>query len=1294
MKHTLKIIALILVVLVLTLLGTVLAALKVNAVHQFAISRINAEIPGTLSLGRLRIFIFDTRVEILDFALDDSSGKRLARFDNLTVDMSSLALLRNNYVVENAELENPEIILQMDSGGELSLVKALGLNQKPAQKKQTTPPDTSKPFPLEIQNLVLENANLQFTTPKDDLDIEALGITVKGKGNTISPFAEMHLALDSASVERGGEYLPVESLSLVARMLQMNLDTLDLELSTGSSSLTIRGSADSLASNPVLNIASTADFDLWEIAAVAGLKEQISGMTKFGMNIKGPLADPNLNLDLTYNGGAYGEYPVDTLFLKALLKDRVLTVAPLHLIAENGNLDVNGRVDMRQVFPEGLLDTPSSPHHLRYDLAVSGKSIPLTDITPGLSGTAAVSLSLDGQGIDPDSMEAKLHASADMASFKLKNSPIPADAEVTCSAAVSKGKALVHLLTGSLGEASVLLKGEYGISSERIDADVNVSAPDLSKVLTFAGIDKTSGSTQIDASIAGNILNPQARINLDASTIQHDSIRIGDVSLLADLSNGTAYVDSLAVENSNSSLHASGQARILDNGTFVPVEKMFFSLNLSSPSLALEDFMNSVKGRVALDADVKGTVENPNGYVKLSASDLVAGGQTISEVDFDARLDQQRMNIVSSSVLVAPGEKLNITGWASIKDSFSIALSSPGISLTTINALKSQGPVNGIFSIDVQAEGTYSDPDAAGQLAVTDILYEDKPLDDLNLDFRLKNEQITLDGNVGGNLQASYNLESRFFTADLEFDNFTLTPYLALSGQQLEGILTAALSASGSIDSLSTVIADLNLNQLRLGYQNKRIVEARLHGSLKDGNYSIPDISLTMDEGGFLSGNAQGNLKNIHEIALKGDIPLSVAQNFTTDLDEIEGNVRINGVMKKIPHQTDLSAQLFLSDIGLTLPGLSQRLHSLNGQILADQSGIRVAQLRGNLEDGVFNMNGNMNLVDFAPSDINADINFEALPVSVPDMLDLVLDAELRVGGTPDTTRVEGDVTLLDGLYYQDVEINPFAGIGKRTRELPAPSPEITFPYLRNMIFDIAVKAQSPFRVDNNLAKLTIAPDLMLRGTLENPSLNGRANVEEGTISYVGRTFSVQRGVVDFVDPYSIEPEIDILGSVSVEERTIRVLANGELDDLRFQLSSDDPTLADQDLLSLLVLGKTTAELQGEGESEEKEQTNQQIIASLIASTLGEEIKTATGLDTLSVETGDEDDQDSDRIALTLGKSITNRLNTLYTVESEDGEIVQRATAEYRLFNNLSITGFRNTRGIYGGELRLIWELR
>ena len=630
-----------------------------------------------------------------------------------------------------------------------------------------------------------------------------------------------------------------------------------------------------------------------------------------------------------------------------------------------------------------------------------------------------------------------------------------------------------------------------------------------------------------------------------------------------------------------------------------------------------------------------------------------------------------------------------------MKDSFDVVLSTNGIHLNTISALAAVDSLQGVFNLNLQAGGTYTNPEAHGKLAAGGISSGALALDDIGLRFDLQDRQIMLDGKALGDIHARYNLDTRAFAASLAFNDLLLTPYLALSGQDLNGRLTAAVNVSGNTDSTENISGKLQIASLIIGYKDIRILETHeLSASMEKKRYSVSEFNMVLADGGSLRGRAQGLIEGPHDVMLSGTVPLTVVRHFSQDLPDIEGSVAIDASLKGTPEKPDLRADIQLRNIGMSVPGLSQKLHSLNGHIFASPEAVHIESLQGNLDDGVLSMNGELKLDKLAPSDLRADITLKSLPVSVPDMLDLVLDGKLHISGNPDTTQFTGDIVLLDGLYYQDVVINPLAGMGQRKRKVTSAPVENTTPYLRNMRFDVGVQARSPFRVDNNIAQLTIAPDIQLMGSMQAPALDGRANVEQGTITYQKKVFTVERGVIDFVNPYAIEPQIEINGTVPVRDWVIQIVISGTPDDLVFKLTSDDPGLEDQDLLSLLVIGKTTSELQGGIQLSAGGQSNEQMLASLVASTFGDDIKKATGLDILQIETGDELNKGSDRIAVTMGKQLTKRLGTKYTVESENGEIVQRATAEYRILQNLNIAGFQDTKGVYGGELRLQWERR
>ncbi len=58
----------------------------------------------------------------------------------------------------------------------------------------------------------------------------------------------------------------------------------------------------------------------------------------------------------------------------------------------------------------------------------------------------------------------------------------------------------------------------------------------------------------------------------------------------------------------------------------------------------------------------------------------------------------------------------------------------------------------------------------------------------------------------------------------------------------------------------------------------------------------------------------------------------------------------------------------------------------------------------------------------------------------------------------------------------------------------------------------------------------------VVTGKLSKPVITGRARVVEGVIMYLKTEFEIEKGIVDFVDPYSIEPDIDLAAKSRIRD--------------------------------------------------------------------------------------------------------------------------------------------------------------
>ncbi len=419
------------------------------------------------------------------------------------------------------------------------------------------------------------------------------------------------------------------------------------------------------------------------------------------------------------------------------------------------------------------------------------------------------------------------------------------------------------------------------------------------------------------------------------------------------------------------------------------------------------------------------------------------------------------------------------------------------------------------------------------------------------------------------------------------------------------------------------------------------------------------------------------------DLRVNGNIPLQVVSLFTGEVPDIKGNVTISASLKGTPSEPDIQGKIRLKKVGLTIPGLLQELHDVNGEIQITPRAITINDVKGLLDTGLFDLAGTIDLKKFQPVKMDVRLNANALPLKVPDTLDMLLNAKLQMSGTPEKSAITGEAVILEGTYYKDVNLSlldGLKGMGQKKRETAPRAPESKQPFLKNMSLDISVKRRNPFIVQNNLAYLDVNPDLRIYGSLNRPLISGRAEIESGMITYQKKNFEVKKGVIDFMNPYKIEPTIDVESDVNVRSWIISLAVSGTPDQLSFKLTSD-PSEEHGDILSLLLLGKTTQEFnKGEGGSS---QVPTQMIADVIEETFGDDIKKAAGLDILEVafqEDGGTEAGKTDDVTVTIGKELSRRMTVKYAVESKKGEMVQRAIAEYKFLENMLITGSRTAR--------------
>jgi translocation and assembly module TamB len=1008
------------------------------------------------------------------------------------------------------------------------------------------------------------------------------------------------------------------------------------------------------------------------------------------------LLEQEARLTSEINGGNIAGNRIDRIHLSCRLTDRYLTINDLNLYTFAGRFDLKGQVDFKKAFANGFISPHFDLNAISYKLSLRQKDTVLETMPfkgSGLKGSITSLMELKGTGIYPKTLTAETALELFASKLSAGETFSPLDAHVNAQANMEKGRVTVHQLDARADETHLKVAGNYDISSHKIAADFKFNTPDLTKVLSVFRI-KASGKMDIHGKLGGTITEPIAHAQLQGENLEFEQVKIGDASAKIRFSQGMLSLDHGKIRNQNSLLDISGTVRIRDPITRDILENPGLNIALKGDALFIEDFVEGIKGKFTLNGHIFGDTAHPLGRLNLKAEHVDVYTLKVHGVQVTSELDGDRFNLDPFELVIAPGEKILLHGWISLNKDYHLRLASEGISLKNLTPLQLGDGDTGKISFMFQGQGDFENPQIKGEVVLNELRFNNRPLQDERFQIEVKDRTAYISGGRNFALDATYHLQTHAFSASAGFDNTNLTPYLTIAApSKLNGSITGKIQITGNAQTPDQIKGWVGISRIEIFSNQTELIRSRdFKAFLKDGEISIPGVRLDLFERGILNIKGNAKLNGDLDIIAHGNIPLEIIAHFSDVFPNGAGDVLLSLYMNGNLSQPNLRGDAEIKNCGMTVPGLLQNMHDLNGRIQVTPEAVVLDNIRGMLDTGSFELFGAIDLKAYRPSRVDLKLKAHDLPLMIPDTLETRLNAELDIRGTPKKSLVSGDIQMIEGKYYKDMRLNLAESLGKKSREQALPASEIPWPFLKNMSLDITTRYREPFVIDNNMALLVLKPDLRIYGSVNQPLISGRAQIESGTVYFQKKEFNVKKGVFDFINPYKIEPTIDVQSEIKIREWTVFLNISGTPDNLKFTISSD-PWETEENILSLLITGKTTQELiAGEGGLS---RSSTQILADILAETAQKQIKDATGLDVVELEyTEAKEAEASDEVKVTVGKELSQRVTVKYGMQTKNARVIQQVITEYKFLENLLINAFQDTEGHYGGGLQFRLEFR
>jgi translocation and assembly module TamB len=276
--------------------------------------------------------------------------------------------------------------------------------------------------------------------------------------------------------------------------------------------------------------------------------------------------------------------------------------------------------------------------------------------------------------------------------------------------------------------------------------------------------------------------------------------------------------------------------------------------------------------------------------------------------------------------------------------------------------------------------------------------------------------------------------------------------------------------------------------------------------------------------------------------------------------------------------------------------------------------------------------------------------------------------ARIRYENLPATgpAEVQPWELTVEGVYGPGPEAATF-GAAEATASAGAETDPLAF--LRT---DIRLDMPRNVWIQGKGTAIELSGNLQLKKDLGVPfALAGDVETLRGFATFLNRKFTIEKGIVTFTGSEDINPILDISASYEVADYTVYVIVTGESKKPEISYSSE-PELDQQDILSLLIFGKTSDRLTS------SEQTTlgskaEQFAGGLAAGMLERTVGKALGLDTVAIELGDQGSASS----VGAGRYLTQDIYVEYERKFRDPRQGSRTgnavTVEYSINRDLKL---------------------
>ncbi|NIM17802.1 MAG: outer membrane protein assembly factor BamA [Candidatus Aminicenantes bacterium] len=504
----------------------------------------------------------------------------------------------------------------------------------------------------------------------------------------------------------------------------------------------------------------------------------------------------------------------------------------------------------------------------------------------------------------------------------------------------------------------------------------------------------------------------------------------------------------------------------------------------------------------------------------------------------------------------------------------------------------------------------------------------------------------------------------------------------------LNGRLEGRIKISGNVRDLRELSADADFSSMRLNIPGFPAISSAkpVKFRLEKGRFLVDQFSLTDESNwGQLDVSGAANLmdQQVLDFRVIGQVDAKLVGSFLEEMQLAGKNsldFRVSGHIQK----PEISGSLDLENIEMRYINPNLYINQLNGKLRLSRDRVLLEALKGNLNGGPMTIHGEISYDNSGIREMDLKLTAKDSHFEYPPGLFSEVSGEVTLTFNGKDYLLKGIIDIGEGVYKEP--FNVMSELFTYIRGTPTvPVPEEADSFWERLNLDIGLRTSSPLLINNNISRSELSADLSLRGSYNYPALSGRLTITEGGEIYLGSSrYSIESGIINFVNPYRLEPDLRIRARTKVQDYDIVLELSGTPETIKASFTST-PSLSEPNIISLLVTGKTLESVSGSL----LDTTGSQAL-SYIGSTLSGKIQQFTkqklGIDQVRIDGSLIASKNNPGARLTVGQRLTSNLELTL---SQDLKQAQNRSwiLDYTPFTNVTIQGIKQDNEQYSAAL-------